>query len=114
MGHDDGSVITRVPRSSVVFEYSSRQEPALRGKPGEGRVVGRRWAYGEHGAKQGDRLSDLDTSKCDPLTGPIFVETAEPGDTLAVHIDHIELQGQGGQGIIPGLGILEWEDLAVH
>jgi amidase len=104
----------RVSRSEVVFEYSSRHLPAARVRPGETIVVETRWAFGNHDVRQGDRLSGLDTSRCDPLTGPIFVETAEPGDTLAVRIEHIELIGQGGQGIIPGLGILDWDDLPVH
>jgi len=106
--------VRRIERSNLVFEYSSRSAPCARIRPGETVVVETKWAYGEHDVKQGDKLSDLDTSKCDPLTGPLYVETAEPGDTLAVHLLDIELKGQGGQGIIPGLGILPWEDLPVH
>jgi amidase len=106
--------VRRIERSNLVFEYSSRSAPCARIRPGETVVVETKWAYGEHDVKQGDRLSDLDVNKCDPLTGPLYVETAEPGDTLAVHLVDIELKGQGGQGIIPGLGILPWEDLPVH
>jgi amidase len=106
--------VRRIARSNLVFEYSSRTPPCAHIRPGETVLVETKWAYGEHDVKQGDKLSDLDTSKCDPLTGPLYVETAEPGDTLAVHILDIELRGQGGQGIIPGLGIIPWEDLPVH
>jgi len=104
----------RIERSSVVFEYSGDSVPSARIEPGEVVVVETKWAYGDHAVAQGDKLSDLDQSKCDPLTGPIFVEGAEAGDTLAVHLLHIELKGQGGQGIIPGLGIIPWDDLPVH
>jgi amidase len=104
----------RIDRSSVVFEYSADNAPCARVQPGETVVVETKWAFGDHPVKQGDKLSDLDTSKCDPLTGPLFIETAEPGDTLAVHLLDIELVGQGGQGIIPGLGVLPWDDLPVH
>lgn len=104
----------RISRSEVVFEYSSASVPCASIAPGETVVVETQWAYGDHDVKQGDRLSDLDTSRCDPLTGPLFVEGAAPGDTLAVEIEHIELVGQGGQGIIPGLGVLPWDDLPVH
>jgi amidase len=109
-----GTAVRRISRANLVFEYSSKSKPCARVRPGETIVVETKWAYGEHDVKQGDKLSDLDTSKCDPLTGPLYIETAEPGDTLAVHILNIELKGQGGQGIIPGLGILPWEDLPVH
>ena len=104
----------RIDRSEVVFEYSSASAPCATIAPRETVVVETQWAFGDHDVKQGDRLSDLDTSRCDPLTGPLFVEGAAPGDTLAVEIEHIELVGQGGQGIIPGLGVLPWEDLPVQ
>jgi amidase len=103
----------RIDRSRVVFEYSSTSPPCAHVQPGEIVVVETQWAYGDHPVQEGDRLSDLDTSRCDPLTGPLFVEGATPGDTLAVHILAIDLVGQGGQGIIPGLGVLPWDDLPV-
>jgi amidase len=109
-----GTDLSRIDRSTVVFEYSSASPPCARIQPGQTVVVETQWAYGEHDVKEGDKLSDLDTSRCDPLTGPLFIESASPGDTLAVHILDIELVGQGGQGIIPGLGVLPWDDLPVR
>ncbi len=42
-----------------------------------------------------------------PLTGPIYVEGAEPGDSLEVHIQAIEfLHPYGVGGFIPGSGAL--------
>lgn len=37
----------------------------------------------------------------DPVTGPVYVEGAEPGDTLVVHILQVELTGSGFQLIGP-------------
>jgi amidase len=110
----EGVASRRIARTNVVFEYSSQSQACARVHPGETILVETRWAFGDHDVKQGDKLSDLDTSKCDPLTGPIYIQGAEPGDTLAVHLLDIELKGQGGQGIIPGLGIIPWEDLPVE
>ncbi|MBC8462844.1 acetamidase/formamidase family protein [Candidatus Bathyarchaeota archaeon] len=42
-----------------------------------------------------------------PVTGPIYIEGAEPGNTLAVKIIDIELPEWGGSSIIPGFGALE-------
>ncbi|RLI10148.1 acetamidase [Candidatus Bathyarchaeota archaeon] len=42
-----------------------------------------------------------------PVTGPIEVEGAEPGDTLVVEILDIELPERGATAIIPGFGALE-------
>src|SRR5262245_30789700 len=40
-----------------------------------------------------------------PLTGPIYIEGAEPGDSLEVHIEAIEfLHPYGVGGFIPGSG----------
>ena len=42
-----------------------------------------------------------------PVTGPIHVEGAEPGDTLVVEILGIELPERGATVILPGFGALE-------
>ncbi len=42
-----------------------------------------------------------------PVTGPIYVDGAEPGDALVVEVLDIELPGQGTVAIIPGFGSLE-------
>src|SRR4051812_20725200 len=42
-----------------------------------------------------------------PMAGPIFVEGAVPGDSLAVRIEAIELDRATGQtGLAPGHGVL--------
>jgi amidase len=33
--------------------------------------------------------------KANPVTGPVFIEGVEPGDTLVVHIERLELDAQG-------------------
>jgi acetamidase/formamidase len=43
----------------------------------------------------------------DPLTGPIHVEGAEPGDCLAVEILQIETGSWGWSAILPDLGLLQ-------
>jgi acetamidase/formamidase len=41
-----------------------------------------------------------------PLTGPVFVRGARPGDTLAVHIEEIRHHGWGFTYCRPGAGLL--------
>ena len=82
--------------------------------PGETVLVETKNAFGDQTLKPGDTLDDLVLDECDPLTGPLYVETAEPGDTLAVTIEKIETVGPGMQGVIPGFGILEWPTTPVH
>jgi len=41
-----------------------------------------------------------------PLTGPVYVEGAEPGDALVVDIISIKHKGWGWNSVIPGFGLL--------
>lgn len=42
-----------------------------------------------------------------PVTGPLYVEGAEPGDTLVVHVIDISIPNQGVTLVTPGSGGLE-------
>jgi acetamidase/formamidase len=55
------------------------------------------------------RVSDvaaLDFSRVNPLSGPIHVDTAEPGDALAITIESFVPSGFGWTANIPGFGLL--------
>lgn len=104
----------RIERSNRVFSYSAEHEPCAHLSPGETVLVETTSAFGDQKFEPGDTLADLDLEEADPLTGPLYVEGAEPGDALAVHIEHIELVGVGAQGIIPNFGILDWKSLPLH
>ena len=51
-------------------------------------------------------VETLDFEPIHPLTGPVFVEGAEPGDMLAVTLHEIEMGEWGWQAIVPGFGYL--------
>jgi acetamidase/formamidase len=51
-------------------------------------------------------LPGLDFDRIYPLAGPIAIEGAEPGDTLAIEILDFELPDWGWACIIPGYGLL--------
>jgi amidase len=104
----------RVPRSAKVFSYSAEHAPAATVTPGELIVVETTSAFGEFPLAPGDDLSGLDVGRCDPLTGPIAVEGAMPGDVLEVHIIDLQVEGLGAQGVIPGIGILDWPRLPLE
>jgi acetamidase/formamidase len=48
----------------------------------------------------------LDFEKVNPVTGPVFVDGAEPGDALVVEILDFEESGWGWTALIPGFGLL--------
>jgi acetamidase/formamidase len=53
-----------------------------------------------------DVLATLDFSVIHPLTGPVAVAGAEPGDVLEVEVLDIRPKEWGWTGIIPGFGLL--------
>jgi acetamidase/formamidase len=62
-------------------------------------------AFGNAIQKPGDSLALVKGDN--PLTGPFFIEGAEPGDTLAVRILSLEFEGRQGVGVLgPGFGAL--------
>ena len=56
-----------------------------------------------------DALATFDFDRLYPLAGPIAVEGAEPGDTLAIEILDLHTQGWGWTAILPDLGLLSEE-----
>ena len=51
-------------------------------------------------------VADLSFDPIHPLTGPVYVEGAEPGDLLAVTLHEIELGDWGWLANVPGFGFL--------
>jgi acetamidase/formamidase len=55
---------------------------------------------------QSSALSTLDFARVNPVTGPVFLKGAKPGDVLEVEIRSLSPGGWGWTGIIPGFGLL--------
>ena len=53
-----------------------------------------------------EELAKLDFGRVKPVTGPIYVNGAQPGDALVVQILAIDLDAWGWTGNIPGFGLL--------
>jgi acetamidase/formamidase len=49
----------------------------------------------------------IDRGRIHALTGPIFVEGAEPGDALQIDVLKVAHKGWGWTSVIPGLGLLK-------
>ena len=59
---------------------------------------------------------NLDFAKVNPVTGPVYVEGAEPGDVLKVEIREFVPSGIGWTAVIPGFGLLadQFAEPALH
>ena len=51
-------------------------------------------------------ILNLDSDVANPVTGPVFIDSAEPGDTLVVDVLDCQISQWGWTGIIPGFGLL--------
>ena len=61
-------------------------------------------------------VATLDFTKVNPVTGPVFIDGAEPGDALKVTIGDFEPSGTGWTANIPGFGLLadQFPEPALH
>ena len=85
--------------------FTPPTEPVARLKPGDILDTNTLDCFGNAIRKPGDTLSMVKGDN--PLTGPFYIEGAEPGDTLAVKILDLEVDGDQGMGAFaPGFGAL--------
>ncbi len=103
-----GSARAHLGRSVAYHAWDQDQPPEVEIEPGDELELCLR----DGSNAQLDRSSTaetmlgLDPAQMDPLTGPVWVKGAEPGDVITVELLEISLAKWGWSGIIPGLGLL--------
>jgi acetamidase/formamidase len=80
----------RLPAVPLEYEFSRHREPRTRITPGETLIVESEDAFSGQIRTTDDRRDKCSQPRSNPLTGPILVEGAEPGDSLAVTIESIK------------------------
>jgi len=99
--------VLRIPRDQRTYRFSAGNPPAARCQPGETVI----FETEDAGSRRIVKAVDIATyvprhDYTNPATGPLYIEGAQPGDALAVHIERIELDSQGYTKISPGAGLL--------
>lgn len=86
--------------------FPADREPALRITPGGGDLI--TFETSDEAYHQMHEHHDMEkvTATINPVTGPLHVEGAEPGDVLAVTIHDIALPDRGWSVYLPGTGAL--------
>lgn len=102
-----GDLMRVIPRSKVVYSFSSKNKPAEYAKVGELVLFEAIDALGGQVKSEEDTLDKLDWTKINGTTGPLYVEGAEEGDTLVVEILDIEVENRGFMVVVPGQGALD-------
>jgi acetamidase/formamidase len=96
------------PSDRVHFTWDVRHEPVMTVDTGDVVVLQTRDVSDNQitPASTSAVLATLNWERVYPLAGPISVNGARPGDTLAVEILDLHTQGWGWTAIIPGFGLL--------
>ncbi|MEM3577261.1 MAG: acetamidase/formamidase family protein [Candidatus Bathyarchaeia archaeon] len=96
----------KVPKSNVIYAFSPKHKPVLKVKPEETVLLETEDALGGQIRSEKDSIDNLDWTKVDGATGPIFIKNASPGDTLVVEILDLKIEDEGVMVVIPKSGIL--------
>jgi len=90
------------------FGWDNANAPVLRLAPGdtvEFETVDASGGQLSPGSTVAD-VAKLDFGKVNPVTGPVHIDGAEPGDVLKVTIESFVPSGWGWTALIPGFGLL--------
>ncbi len=79
----------RLTPGPLYYEFSRHNEPRLHIDPGETIVIEAEDAFSGQIRSNDDRRDKSKVPLGNPQTGPIWIEGAEPGDTVAVKIEEI-------------------------
>jgi len=100
------------------FGWDNANPPALEIAPGERVEFEIVDASGEQLGPQStvDDVARLDFDRVNPVTGPVYIDGAEPGDALKVTLLDFKPSGWGWTASIPGFGLLadQFPDPALH
>src|SRR4051794_5029956 len=96
------------PTDQVHFSWDAGNEPVLSVADGDTVVFETRDVSDDQIGPDSDAsvIAGLDWDRVYPLAGPVRVEGADPGDTLAIEILDLHTKGWGWTAILPGLGLL--------
>ncbi len=95
-----------ISKDHIIYTFSPKNKPAQRVRIGEKVLIQTEDAFGGQLNDRKKSPSTLDWSKVDGATGPVYVEDAEPGDTLVINILKITTAEEGVIAAIPNNGLL--------
>jgi acetamidase/formamidase len=100
------------------YGWDNSLAPAVRIAPGESLEFEVADASGGQlsQASTADDVGRLDFARINPVSGPVYIDGAEPGDILKVTVLSFAPSGWGWTANIPGFGLLaeEFEEPALH
>ena len=98
----------RIEDTDIAYAWDRATPPAVTVAPGTTvELVVREASDGQltRSSTSAD-VETLDASRANPVTGPIAVAGARPGDALVVHIEDVDTADWGWTAVIPDFGLL--------
>lgn len=96
----------RLTAEKVIFDFCRDNAPIAAVEVPVSIEVSTKDCFSNQLREPGDAMEALDWDETNPATGPIYINGAEPGDTLKVSIDKIEVDAKGTVCVIEGEGAL--------
>jgi len=96
----------KISSNNHIFSFSKDIRPVLRVKSGDEVEIETMDCFSDQIRTNEDKLELLDWNRINPATGPIYVEGAQPGDTLKISIKKIQIAGTGVVATGKDLGVL--------
>lgn len=92
--------------SSIIYEFNKTNQPIATVASGSTVRIETYDCFQNQIDSEDMELAELDWNQINPVTGPIFIEGAKPGDVLKVTIKSIEIDSQGVMIVGPKLGVM--------
>lgn len=96
----------QLAKHEIIYAMSPDNAPVLRVHSGDQIVIDTCDCFEDQIQDESQDFGQLDWNRINPATGPIYVDEAEPGDLLVVHIQNIQLADHGVMTTGPNLGVL--------
>jgi amidase len=99
----------KVDKKDLIYTMSPDHSPTLRVESGSVVTFETCDCFEDQIQSADTPFGELDWNRINPASGPVFIEGAEPGDILAVHIQKIEINNRGVMVTGPNLGVMGFE-----
>jgi amidase len=95
----------KLKKHHTIYKMSANNSPALQVPSGSAIVFDTCDCFEDQISEEDSDFSGIDWNHINPATGPLYVEGAQPGDLLLIHIDNIEVATTGVMTTGPRLGV---------
>lgn len=89
-----------------IYQMDAANEPVIRVPDQTAVVFHTRDCFDGQITADSSRIDSLDWEHINPAAGPAYIEGAQPGDILKIHIENIVVGRQGIMAAVPGNGVL--------